>query len=404
MTFPDTAESIFTGLLRDAQTDVAYDFVSPLYSYFAVTEDKAGLKDVFVGLLKTDATLLEAIRTKNPVLLQTAILDIASSEYGSDVREVCTSLGNPDLFARDAEKKLWKRIKKLVIAAGAHELVYGDAPPSPKLQKKSKVVRRREARFKEVYQPFADRVNEVFRGKKSPVTDTTLAEFKEHALPAIVPLAEQLQSSQSTEGLGDALLQFFAEDASWVKGLPLVDADAITEEKWSAFTGSDNPRTEITESLVKVLLTVSGIEALLQSPIVMALKDKTKDIMAKRALTAESLVPTSPTFNKEAIGDLVKELVAALPEVTDGNVTLEDLKKLMENAIAGSDDVPEGLAEIFDPDIIDFDCFSVLTELPGIGDVLGPMLASMEGSIKGTVGASMFGDAVEKPAWMTREE
>ncbi len=150
-------------------------------------------------------------------------------------------------------------------------------------------------------------------------------------------------------------------------------------------------------------LCMTGLDTIVFSPVVDALKKKMIEVVERDKITKEMLVPTSPQFNKtKAIGVLM-EMLDAIPEATGGKISKGDIRTLITNILAGRDAVPESFETVFSPAMIDLDILDVIGDLPGIGDALGPIMALMQGSSTGNVGASPFGDAVPKPGWLSRD-
>jgi len=149
---------------------------------------------------------------------------------------------------------------------------------------------------------------------------------------------------------------------------------------------------------------MSGIDVLIYSPIVTVLKEKAVEIMQREKMTAETLIPTSPSFSRGAIVNLVMELLQAIPEATDGKISAADVQTLITSVMGGGGiELPASFGDVFSPDMIDMDCIDFVTELPGLGDAFGPIMASMEGELTGKTGAKSPFGAVKKPAWLTRD-
>lgn len=353
------------------------------------------------------------------------LLDAAPLDVAAPAREVFLSLSVPELFAHDAGKKFWKRVKKLMYGCGIGDAVYGggssDAATETTERAQGQVNNpndhsggKRTERFNKSYREFlhnvvtsldlateaetvaASKLDEMKSGVGG--NDAVREVFKKHVLPTLPKIAEVIQHDKSAAGVSKALDEYFT--LSWFVQLPCVEYLDVTSARWSQYLAPGKPvRDQLLKEIGQLILCMSGIDALLNSPIVRALRDKTVAIMRRERLGGANFDPSSPDFQQTRIMGLIGELMQELPAATGGKVSATDVQTLITNVAMGKDDVPAGFHDLIDIEDFDLDCLDAVMELPGIGDVLSPLMAGMEGNLRGGTGAPAFG-AVEKPAWL----
>lgn len=430
----EIVESIVVGLLKDAQTDTAYEYVMPFHQAYAEiveTQPMEYLQIAFISAVRREAEFRNCIRSHDLVLLETIALRQFPDNLCGPVREFFLSVGVPDLFRSDTAKKMWKRLKKLVYAAGLGGYVYGDDNQDADATEEtvaggggggerehSIIVQSRIDRFNQGYRDFLGQLREAFPPDEGAVDvqeefdrrigenqTSVLEAFKAKALPLVPKLAAGVQESRGSGGDGKgvvaALEQFFGPDCTWVSELPLLELLPISKY-WTEQMAKTENKHVLMKALGELALCMSGIDTLIYSPIVTILKNKALEIMRREKLDAGALTPGSPSFSNGGVMKLVMELVHELPAATGYRITSADIEALMTSLFSGSGDLPESFSEVFSPDMIDADCIDMVAELPGIGDAIAPILAGYESQSKGHIGVPAFG-SVQKPGWMTRD-
>lgn len=433
---------VLVGLLRDAQTDEAYDYVMPLHDAWETatksTSKTRRVRKAILESLRNEPTFRDCVRGHDTTLLFQLLMKELPSSLAGSLREVSLSLDNRDLFRDDTIKKMWKRIKKIIITLDLYDYVYGaEARGSVATKQPSKFVLERRQRFNTAYRTFIELLCDTFPPSRSRAQlleafDATIAaddtqmleQFKKVLLPSLPDVARAIQLQQQKEDpavVAAVFDPYFGDDPSWFKRLPFTDKLPI-DEHWTKLIAAvpmpdisktasleearqvleASPKHRIMRTIGDLAVTMSGIDSLLYSPIVTHLRNKALDIMQRDKMNAQALLPTSTSFDQSASLAMVMELFREIPEATGNKVSQEDIEQLLANAMTGCDDIPESFAEVFSPDMIDFDCLDVVSELPMIGDVLGPIMASAEGQMRGVTGSSAF-SSVGAPAWMQRD-
>lgn len=431
--FNEKIEALVNGLLADSQSDVAYDYVLPLHEALVAAQqdyDTEYLQMQFIRLIRESPQLRNHIINRNTSQALPILLKAFPHHLAPALKEIALGLDVPELFRADSEKKMWKRIKKLVMCSGLGNFVYApeanDADtqqPSSRSKgaEQSEIKVARTNRFNHGYRAFlaqletafpvlgggeddgGDTCVEAFDAAVEDDPEAILQTFKHHVLPIVPKIAEKVQEQKTAAGVKSALEPYFGSDTAWFKGLPLVNSLPIDTYWETQIINNDANKQVIMKALGELALTMTGIDTLIYSPIVSALRDKAKEIMLREKITPQSLVPTTGSFNKSSAMNLVLELVQELPAATGGKISSSDMETLITNLMAGRDEVPPAFNEVFSPDMIDADCIEAVSEMPGIGDALAPFMASMQGEMTGSTGMSAFGAAVEAPAWLSRE-
>lgn len=414
-------ESIILGLLNDAQSDEAYDYVMPFHTEFTKTSETKPAEFFqmsFIAAVRNQAEARNCIRTHDLGKLEAILLYELPDSLGGAVKEVCLSVGVPELFRSDTLKKFWKRVKKLVHTSGLGSFVYDDEKikeheEQHKQEEHSVIVEARINRFNHGYREFLQqlslafpkeedmRVIEVFDEMVAQNSTSVISEFKKQVLPLVPRIAKAVQDKEPGGGVTKVLAEYFGSDCTWFSQLPLLNHLSI-QEYWAEQIANTENKNIIMKALGDLTLCMSGIDTLIYSPIVSALKNKAIQIMTREKLSSGALTPGSENFSKAGAMNLVMELVQEIPAATDYRITSADIEKLVCNTLAGKEDVPDSFSEVFSPDMIDMDCIEAVSEMEGIGDALGPFMAGFESQLKGHVGTPAFG-AVQTPGWMSRE-
>lgn len=442
--FASIIHDILVGLLKDAQSDEAYEYVMPLYTAWeSATSSSSRMKHIhqtiMAGLLD-EPTFRDCVRGRDTKLLYKLLSKELPDTLCAPLREVALSLGNPDLFRDDTTKKMWKRIKKLMISLDLHDFVFGKTTMTEQTNSKeqtSKFAAERHERFNKAYRDFLYLVMRTFP-PAAPETiidaydkaishDSTavLERFKKIVLPSLPDVARALQlqnQKADPETIAAVFNPYFGSDSSWFQQLPFIDQLPI-DEHWqtkianvpmpdiSKTTSIEEARQlleasekhQIMRTVGDLNVTMSGIDSLIYSPIVTHLRNAAVNIMKRKKVDPQTLMPTSTKFDQSTSLEMVKELFHEIPAATNNAITTKDIEQLIGNAIMGNSDIPDSFSEVFSPEMIDFDCLDAVTELPIIGDVLGPVMAAAEGSMTGSTGKPAFA-AAPTPAWAQRDD
>lgn len=450
--------SLVTALMADAQNDTAYNAAKTVWLALTkkLAEDATFCCSTFVHLVRSNSVVRECISKKNTAALEVLCIDALPSSQA-----LFDELSNESSFKHDTIKKMWKRIQKLVYKCRLDALfgTENTPQPTPTTKTRSVIVATRVTNFNTRYRAFLDKLSATFppdpavSTKPSPLTlfddavdkddESIMTQYKELLMPLVPKIVSGIQS-KNIASQADALKPYFGEHPTWFKRLPCVGKSALTvDEHWASEMTFDDPVahdsylqldetdraayanengarvaewvrvTGVRDAIMKALLDLtgcmSGIDSLINSPIVAALKEKAIEIMERDKLTVASMTPTSPGFNRAAVMKLVTDLLHEIPKATGGKISDDDIQELITSfmgALAGGQmpkKLPDSFAEVFSPDMIDPDCIDVLGDIPGVGDVLAPLLASMEGQMHGKTGAKSPFASVKNPAWLTKK-
>ena len=463
--FNETLDSIFMGLFKDSLTNVAYDYVKELYDEFSnwvedKSEEVAQMK--FIELVRQDAQFRQCIKAKDTADLHSIALKICNEKVSGALREITTSLAAHELFKADADKKMWKRIQKLVYACNLQRIVTGEEASTTarsKMEKRSEevshIVQSRITRFNTAYrqllvtlstafpeengQPSTeclDSFDELVEGQDSIIIES----FKKRVLPMVPEIAKTFQGDASNDPESHAKVfhQYFGRNSHWFKKLPLIDLLPIDlhwesqmyvgveleslyneffklphsqREQWfeghpevkETFQRIYDHQITIMKALGDLACCMSGLDTLIYSPIIAVLKEKAKEHAEKNNIQPSQLLPNSDDFDRGVAMGLVMSLLDAIPEATNNKITKQDMETLISNTLSGRLEYPESFNEVFSPDMIDMDCLDCVADLPGIGDVVSPLMVGMQGQMKGVTGEKSAFGSVAAPAWLERE-
>ena len=453
--FNESLTNLLTSIMADAQNNDEYAAAKVVWQAYVekFAEDATFCCTRFVELVEANAVVRACIREKNTAALEVLFVDLVPSSQA-----LFDALNRTSSFKHDTVKKMWKRIQKLVYKCELASIVSCVSAPTPqKKETRSALVTSRIKRFNEGYRTFLEELSVAFpvssSGRLSPLVlfdeavasddAAVMTKFKALLMPLVPKIAAGVQS-KSIASQADALKPYFGDDPTWFKRLPCVGESALTvDEHWAAQMTFDEPVahdsflllneadravyatensercaewtrvTGVRDAIMKALLDLtgcmSGVDTLINSPIVAALKNKAVAIMEREKLTVASMSPTSPTFNRSAVMSLVMELVHEIPKATNGKISDDDIQQLVTSfmgSVTGGGapaQLPDSFSEVFSPDMLDLDCIDLLSDIPGIGDVLAPMLASMEGQMHGKTGAKSPFASVKNPAWLTKK-
>ena len=430
--FNELVGNIAIGLLNDAKTDDSYNYVLPLYELYAQTvetQDAEYMQMHFIAAIRNQPTFRECLRSRDTSRLQDIALQELPDSVGGSIKEVGLALSVPDLFREDAEKKMWSKIKKLVVKhCNLHDFVYGDGEnvdttsPVDMETKASEIRQERAVRFNYGYRVFLEQLVqafpkynddesmsytalEQFDAAVKENSESVIRKFKVVVLPTIPEVASALQSKQrgqDDKSVEDVFEPYFGTDPTWFKQLPFIEFLGV-DEHWQEQIGHGDNRATIQKAVSDLAVCMSGLDMLMYSPIVNALRKKAVEIMERPDMKGHSIIPgQGDNFDKNKAMAFVMELVQSLPEATNYQISSADIQTLIMNTFSGSGDIPESFSKVFSPDMIDEDCLDAVIEMPGIGDVLSPIMAGMESQTKGHTGKPAF-SAVPTPGWMKRD-
>lgn len=441
--FNELVGNIIVGLLEDTRTDEAYEYVLPLHNLYVTTMDEHAkdpqyLQMKFIGAIRSQPTFRECFRSQDLARLEHIALNTLPDSVAGSIKEIALSIGVPELFKEDAQKKLWKKIKKLVIKhCNLGNFVYDDVTKAAGEEEDDAVVvqdratqlsdirEERARRFNHGYRAFVEQLVEAFpyyTGGDDDISREALSQFdsavgddieavirrfKVVVLPIVPKIAMAIQEKQrgvregeQPRNVEEVFAPYFGGDATWFKQLPFVEYVNV-DGYWDA---TDRHNRDIIQKAVSDLaVCMSGLDMLMYSPIVNRLRDKAVEIMSRPDMKGTAVLPNQAGFDKTKAMSFVMELVQSLPEATNYQISSDDIKQLIMNTFSGSADIPDSFAKVFSPDMIDEDCLDVVIEMPGIGDVMAPIMAGMEGQTKGHTGKPAF-SAVPKPGWLQRDK
>lgn len=461
--FNATLKSLLYGIFADAQHDGSYQAAKLVWDAYEATkraEKPDFLYAAFIELVSRDAVVRACIREKN-----TEALEVLCVDRVPQAQALFDSLADDGGFKHDTLKKAWKRVQKLVYRCNLAELVSLKAAAAATVKPISAAAAQRIARFNEGYRAFLGELESVFPPSSSSslahplpfpqalfdeavARDNTavIARFKKVLFPLVPKIMTAVQKGSVDKTTTIAVTQaavlepYVGADPTWFKTLPCVGESALqidaywpttmvfddvvahdsfvrlTLAEQATFEAANAARVSewrrvagvrdgIIQALVSLTGAMTGIDALIHSPIVKTLKEKAIEIMTRENITTASFTPTSPSFDRKGITALVLELVATIPAATNNKITTDDVQQLLTMATSGKmAALPDSFAEVFSPDMLDVDCLLLLQEMPGVlGDVLGPMLAAYEGSMTGKTGTKSPFASVKNPAWLTKK-
>lgn len=431
--FNDLVGNIIIGLLDDAVTDDAYNYVLPLHELYATTletKDAQYMRIKFIEAIRNEPTFRECLRTQDNAKLEQIALRELPDDVAGSIKEVALSITVPDLFKEDAKKKLWRKIKKLVVKhCNLGEFVYNGKNTEPDVNREvqlSDIRMERARRFNHGYRAFLQQLVNAFpvyfeideisqeaveKFDEAIIDDieAVLKQFKVIVLPIVPKIAKAIQEKQREvksdqapkQNVEDVFNQYFGTDPEWFKQLPLVHYVDI-DEYWESQIAITETRNIIQKAVSDLTVCMSGIDMLMYSPIVNKLRDAAVKIMNRPDMKGTAVLPNQPGFDKTKAMGFVMELVQALPEATNHQISSDDIQKLIMNTFSGSADIPDSFSKVFSPDMIDEDCLDVVVDMPGIGDVLGPIMMGLEGQTKGHTGKPAF-STVPNPGWLKRD-
>jgi hypothetical protein len=424
---------LLQGLLSDAQSDIAYDYVLPFHAQLEWCQrerfpDFLLLK--FIGAVREhQPASIVCIRNRETKALFALATKVFPDDLAAPLKECQLSLDVPDLFREDTSKKLWKRIKKLVYASGLGALVYEleeddttttvnpVASGASKHTEISQIKQARINRFNHGYRSFLEQMSIAFPrfiGDTDQVDTSVMKRFDEAIalnqqsaievfktiiLPVVPKIVAQVQGGAVKGGVQTVLEPYFGADPAWLKTLPYMSELAIDDYWQEQIVGNVENRTITMKAIGELAMVMTGIDTLVYSPIVAALKTKAAEIMKREKMNLESITPGGGTFNKSSAFNLVLELIQELPAATNYQITSSDMETLITNMMAQRDEVPKSFSDVFSPEMIDFDCIGALSEMEGVGALLAPYMASMQSQVDGHTGTPAFA-SVQKPAWM----
>ena len=425
--FNSKVNDIFVGLTKDSQCDETYNLIKDCYLRFlALCEDveEDYFQQQFIALVRSNEDFCHCLRTKNTIELQRFVTEMVDEDIVGPVREIFMALNNPALLKRDAAKKAWSRIRKLILLCNLQDFVSGEEqepdkdtkPPSSsvvKVEKRVNAAKEREIRFNTAYRAFLEDLQVAFPGSEVDVlglfdgivaqsSNTVLEEFKKYLMPFVPKLIKGIQSNDFEEQKKVLDPYFGPSDSSWFKGLPLVNRMPV-DRFWVEQMNNDENRTSLMKAVGELLSCMTGLDSLIKSPIVTHIRDKAMEIMRRDNVQASDFLPTSPNFSQSNMMQMVFELMHSLPDATDGKISPDDINKLVSSLTTGGDDIPDSFGEVFSPDMIDLDCFEMLGEIPGVGDAIAPVIAGAQGALKGHTCTPAF-KSVQTPAWLERDE
>uniref|UniRef100_A0A6C0IZY7 Uncharacterized protein n=1 Tax=viral metagenome TaxID=1070528 RepID=A0A6C0IZY7_9ZZZZ len=421
--FNELVGNICVGLMNDARIDDAYETVLPFHELYATTvenNDEEYLQMKFIALIRNSVTLRKCLREQDNLLLET----IACQELPSlnqTIKILALRIDDPKYFKEDATKKLWSKIKKLVVKhCNLHDVVYADDTQNEVTTVKSSerlvdLQKERAIRFNNGYRTFLSQVSIAFPTDKPLLeqfdkdvaenTSVVLVEYKKLVLPILPKFAGVMQKQNDQSDVPTRVTRVFdeyfsAEDSSWFQKLPYMSQLNI-DDFWRESIGAN--RLALQRALGELTLCMSGIDALFYSPIVNALRKKAVEIMQRPDMKGTVLSPTQQGFDKDKLMSFAMEMFQSLPEATNYQISMTDIQNLIMCAFTGgSVNIPESFEKVFSPDILDEDCIDSIMTWPGVGDLLSPIMAMMEGQKTGHTGKPAF-NAIPSPAWLKKE-
>lgn len=461
--FNATAESIFMGLFRDALQNDSYDQVTVLWKAYSawLLNDPEIAQRKFIEVVRMDPICRSYIKGKRTDDLAEYLRELLKEN-----REVCAAIHyvadavktGGGLFHVDAEAKTWKRVQKLVYACNLQRIV-SDTTTTTKAEKRteevSHVVRARISRFNTAYRSFLETLSSAFPEENGQASTACVAKFdelvaqsessvistfKEKVLPMVPQIAKTVQNHEGADAHAKVFYEYFGHDSRWFRALPLIDLLPVDihwntqmyvgeareplfklfrtipkQERdawWSQqqqqkdreiFERVDTNQMIIMKAIADLACCMSGLDTLIYSPIVAVLKERAKKYTTQNNITPEQLLPNNAQFDRGVAMGLVMSLLDAIPEATGGKVSKADMETLIQNTLIGNPEYPASFNEVFSPDMLDMDCLASVTELPGIGDALAPIMASMQGQLTGVTGAKSAFGSVAAPAWLERD-
>ena len=405
MGFGERVHSIFTGLFKDATNDGTYDIIKVIYDHYH-TLDEDLCEEVFTENLDKVA---ECLKAKNTETLLELLLGMTEDEMvRGALRTIHASFPNEGMFKKDTKKKFLKRLQKLVYSIDPPTAVTSSAKPNEEDEYETE----RCKNFNEAYREFLVHLSEKIEGGGGDVLEvfdditntnkkSVIEPFREYVLPYVPEIMKGLQS-KDFEQQKEILSPYFGTDPAWINKLPLLFKFNIDSQKWIAYREKNS--MEVMKSVGNLLSCMTGLNCIINSPVVSHLQKRAVEIMQREKMGAQDFLPNSPSFNQTNLLSFAQELLQSIPEATNGEISHEDVSQLISHLITGAGDIPDSFEKVFNPAIIDLDCIGILAELPGLGPVIAPLVASSQGQMQGHTGAaSPFGNVVENPAWLNRD-